>query len=217
MGSRRSGAVVSHIGDEIANSVTHGVGVLLSVAGLVVLVTLAALHGTAWHIVACSVYGATLVLLYLASTLYHAIQAPRAKRVFRVFDHAAIYLLIAGTYTPFVLITLRGKLGWTLFGVVWGLAVAGLVFKSMRLEGYEIASTVVYALMGWIGLVGIRSLYASLQLQGVLWILGGGLLYTLGIVFFAMNRRYCHAIWHVFVLAGSVCHFYAVLRYIVLR
>ncbi len=206
-----------HIGEEIANSITHGVGVLLSIAGLAVLVTLAALHGSAWHIVACSVYGATLVLLYLSSTLYHAIQAPRAKRVFRVFDHSAIYLLIAGTYTPFLIVTLRGKLGWTLFGLQWGLAIAGIVFKSLTLEGYEIASTVVYALMGWMGIVGLRSIYASLSMGGVVWILAGGLSYTIGILFFAINRRYCHAIWHLFVLAGSVCHFYAVLRYIVLR
>ncbi len=206
-----------HIGEEIANSITHGVGVLLSIAGLAVLVTLAALHGSAWHIVACSVYGATLVLLYLSSTLYHAIQAPRAKRVFRVFDQSAIYLLIAGTYTPFLIVTLRGKLGWTLFGLQWGLAIAGIVFKSLTLEGYEIASTVVYALMGWMGIVGLRSIYASLSMGGVVWILAGGLSYTIGILFFAINRRYCHAIWHLFVLAGSVCHFYAVLRYIVLR
>lgn len=205
------------IGEEIANSITHGLGVLLSIAGLSVLVTLAALRGNAWHIVACSIYGATLVLLYLASTLYHAIQAPRAKRVFQIFDHSAIYLLIAGTYTPFVLITLRGTLGWTLFGLQWGLAVCGIVFKSLTREGYEIASTVVYALMGWMGIVGMRSMYASLSWGGISWILAGGLCYTVGILFFALNRRYCHAVWHVFVLAGSVCHFFAVLRYIVPR
>lgn len=205
------------IGEEIANSITHGFGVLLSIAGLSVLVTLAALHGNAWHIVACSIYGATLVLLYLASTLYHAIQAPRAKRVFQIFDHSAIYLLIAGTYTPFVLITLRGALGWTLFGLQWGLAICGIVFKALTREGYEIASTVVYALMGWMGIVGMRSMYASLSWGGIGWILAGGLCYTVGILFFALNRRYCHAVWHIFVLAGSVCHFVAVLRYIVPR
>ncbi len=205
------------IGEEIANSITHGLGFVLSIAGLAVLVTLAAVRGTVWHVVACSIYGTTLVLLYLSSTLYHAIQAPRAKRVFRVFDHSAIYLLIAGTYTPFVLITLRGPLGWTLFGLQWGLALAGILFKSLTREGYEIASTIVYALMGWMGIVGIRSMYVSLTWGGIAWILAGGLFYTVGILFFALNRRYCHAIWHVFVLAGSVCHFCAVLRYIVLR
>ncbi len=213
--SRHTRAV--HIGEEIANSVTHGLGLLLSVAGLAVLVTMAALRGTAWHVVACSVYGATLVFLYLSSTLYHAIQAPRAKEILRIMDHAAIYLLIAGTYTPFVLVTLRGPLGWTLFGLQWALAVAGIVFKSMTRGGYEIASTVVYALMGWMGLAAIRSIYATLNIGGVAWILAGGVFYTLGIIFFAIDRRYCHAIWHVFVLAGSVCHFFAVLRYIVLR
>lgn len=205
------------IGEEIANSITHGLGVLLSIAGLSVLVTLAATRGTAWHIVACSIYGTTLVLLYLSSTLYHAIQAPRAKRIFRILDHSAIYLLIAGTYTPFVLIALRGWLGWTLFGLQWGLAIAGILFKSFVTERYEIASTVVYALMGWMGMVGIKSMYASLSFGGVAWILAGGLCYTVGILFFALNRRYCHAVWHIFVLGGSVCHFVAVLRYIVLR
>ncbi len=206
-----------HIGEEIANSITHGLGLLLSIAGLAVLVTMAALRGTAWHIVACSVYGASLVILYLSSTLYHAIQAPRAKHILRIFDHSAIYLLIAGTYTPFVLVTLRGPLGWTLFGLQWGLAVAGILFKSMTRGGYEIASTVVYALMGWMGLAGMKSMYASLNFGGVAWVLAGGLFYTLGIIFFAIDRKYCHAIWHVFVLGGSLCHFYAVLRYIVLR
>jgi len=205
------------IGEEIANSIIHGFGALLSIAGLAVLVTMAAIHGSAWHIVACSIYGATLVLLYLSSTLYHAIQAPRAKRVFLVFDHSAIYLLIAGTYTPFLLVTLRGPLGWTLFGMQWGLAIAGIVFKSLVLERYAIASTVVYALMGWMGLIGMRSMYASLSMGGVLWVLAGGLCYTIGILFFALQRRYFHAIWHLFVLAGSVCHFIAVLRFIVLR
>lgn len=211
------GLAAVSIGEEVANSITHGLGLILSVAGLTVLVVLAALRGTAWHIVACSIYGTTLVLLYLSSTLYHAIQAPRAKRVFRIFDHAAIYLLIAGTYTPFLLVTLRGPLGWTLFGLQWGMAVCGVVFKSLTKGGYEIASTAVYALMGWMGLLAMRTMYSSLQLQGVLWIVAGGLFYTIGIVFFALNKRYCHTIWHLFVLAGSICHFYAVLRYIVLR
>ena len=212
----RGGTAVS-IGEEIANSVTHGLGLLLSIAGLCVLVVMAALRGTAWHVVACSIYGSTLVLLYLSSTLYHAIQSPRAKRVFRVIDHSAIYLLIAGTYTPFLLITLRGPLGWTLFGLQWGMAICGILFKSLTRGGYEIASTAVYALMGWMGVLGMRTMYASLHFHGVLWIVAGGLFYTLGIIFFAIDRRYCHTVWHLFVLAGSVCHFYAVLRFIVLR
>src|SRR6185369_1186639 len=211
------GVAAVHIGEEIANSITHGVGLLLSIAGLSVLVTMAAIRGTSWHIVACSVYGTTLVLLYLSSTLYHAIQAPRAKRVFQILDHSAIYLLIAGTYTPFLLITLRGPLGWTLFNLQWGMAICGVLFKSLTKESYEIASTAIYALMGWMGVLGMRTMYASLHFQGVLWIVAGGLLYTLGIIFFAMNRRYCHTVWHLFVLAGSICHFYAVLHYIVLR
>jgi hemolysin III len=204
------------IGEEIANAITHGLGLLLSIAGLCVLVTMAAIRGTAWHVVACSIYGSTLILLYLSSTLYHAIQAPRAKNVFRVIDHSAIYLLIAGTYTPFLLITLRGRLGWTLFGLQWGMAICGILFKSLTRFGYESASTAVYALMGWMGVLGMRTMYASLHFHGVLWIVAGGLFYTLGIIFFAIDRRYCHMVWHLFVLAGSVCHFYAVLHYIVL-
>jgi hemolysin III len=211
------GQTAVHIGEEIANSITHGLGLLLSIAGLCVLVTMAAIRGTAWHVVACSIYGSTLVLLYLSSTLYHAIQAPRAKNVFRVIDHSAIYLLIAGTYTPFLLITLRGPLGWTLFGLQWGMAICGILFKSLTRGGYEMASTAVYALMGWMGVLGMRTMYASLHFHGILWIVSGGLFYTLGIIFFAIDRRYSHTIWHLFVLAGSVCHFYAVLRYIVLK
>ena len=212
----RGGPAVS-IGEEIANSITHGLGLLLSIAGLCVLVVLAAMRGTTWHIVACSIYGSTLVFLYLSSTLYHAIQAPRAKYVFRVIDHTAIYLLIAGTYTPFLLITLRGPLGWTLFGLQWGMAISGIVFKSLTRGGCEIASTAFYALMGWMGVLGMKAMYASLHFQGVLWIVAGGLFYTLGIIFFVLDRRYCHLVWHVFVLAGSLCHFYAVLRFIVLQ
>jgi len=211
------GQTAVHIGEEIANSITHGLGLLLSIAGVCVLVTMAAIRGTAWHVVACSIYGSTLVLLYLSSTLYHAIQAPRAKNVFRVIDHSAIYLLIAGTYTPFLLITLRGPLGWTLFGLQWGMAICGILFKSLTRGGYEMASTAVYALMGWMGVLGMRTMYASLHFHGILWIVSGGLFYTLGIIFFAIDRRYSHTIWHLFVLAGSVCHFYAVLRYIVLK
>jgi hemolysin III len=211
------GSTAVSIGEEIANSITHGLGFLLSVAGLCVLVVMAVLRGTAWHVVACSIYGSTLVFLYLSSTLYHAIQAPRAKNIFRVIDHSAIYLLIAGTYTPFLLITLRGPLGWTLFGLQWGMAICGILFKSLTRGGYEIASTAVYALMGWMGVLGMRTMYASLHFRGVLWILAGGVFYTLGIIFFAIDRRYCHTVWHLFVLAGSVCHFYAVLRFIVLR
>ena len=201
--------------EELINSITHGAGVALSIAGLAVLVTLAALKGTAWHIVGCSVYGATLVLLYTASTLYHSMRSPRVKRFFRIIDHAAIYLLIAGTYTPFTLVNLRGGWGWTLFGLVWGLAVLGVLFKIFFVDRFPIASTTVYILMGWLAVIAIKPLLAAVPSGGILWLLAGGLAYTLGVVFFAWEKiPYNHAAWHVFVLTGSICHYFAVLFYV---
>lgn len=184
-------------------------------AGLAVLVTLAALKGTAWHIVGCSVYGATLVLLYTASTLYHSVRSPRLKRFFRIIDHASIYLLIAGTYTPFTLVNLRGGWGWTLFGLVWGLAALGILFKVFFVGRFSIASTAVYLLMGWLVVIAIKPLLTLVPSGGILWLLAGGLAYTAGVVFFAWERMpYNHAVWHVFVLTGSICHYFAVLFYV---
>jgi len=196
--------------EEIANSITHGIGAVLSVAGLAAMVVIAARRGTAWEITACAVYGASLVLLYLCSTLYHALTHPGAKRVFRILDHASIYLLIAGTYTPFTLVTLRGGWGWSLFGVVWGLAVAGIVFKCFLTGRWQVLSTGVYVAMGWMALIAIRPLIHAMTFQGLAWLVAGGVLYTAGVAFFAWNRKYAHAIWHLFVLGGSVCHFVAV-------
>lgn len=200
-------------GEEIANSITHGVGAVLSVAGLVALV-LAARHRSAWQIVACAIYGASLVLLYLSSTLYHALANNRAKRVFKILDHATIYVLIAGTYTPFTLITLRGTWGWSLFGVVWGLCVCGVVCKSLWIDRLKLASTVVYLLMGWCAALAVRPLLAALSWTGFAWLLAGGLCYTAGVAFYANSRRFAHFIWHLFVLAGSLCHYWAVFRYV---
>ena len=201
--------------EEFANSVTHGLGLALSLGGLVVLVVLAAIRGTAWHIVTCSVYGATLVILYAASTLYHAVRTPRAKRVLRILDHAAIYLLIAGTYTPFTLVRLRGGLGWTLFGLVWGLALAGILFKIFHVERFPIASTLIYLSMGWLVLIAWKPVMAALPGGSLAWLLAGGLAYTAGVIIFAIERiPYNNAIWHLFVLAGSICHYFAVLFYI---
>ena len=201
---------------ELANSVTHGAGLALSVAGCAVLVTLAALRGSAWHIVACSVYGGTLVCLYAASTLYHSVRSRRWKRFFRIVDHSSIYLLIAGTYTPFTLVNLRGAWGWTLFGIVWGLTLVGILFKVWFVDHFPIASTVVYLLMGWVAVVAVKPLLAMVPVAGLLWILAGGVLYTAGVGFFAWQKLpYHHAIWHVFVLGGSVCHYFAVLYYVV--
>jgi hemolysin III len=202
------------LGEEIANSITHGVGAVLSIAGLVALVVAAALRGTAWHIVTCSVYGASLVLLYLASTLYHALPQGRAKHVFQIIDHSAIYLLIAGTYTPFTLVTLRGAWGWVLFGLVWALAAIGIVFKSLFIGRLAVLSTVVYILMGWCAVIAIRPLLHALPWNAFLWLLAGGLAYTLGVIFFAAKYPYAHTVWHLCVLAGSACHFVAVWKYV---
>lgn len=204
-------------GEEIANSITHGLGALLSVCGLVTLLMTAITNGSALHITAVAVFGATLILLYLASTLYHALTPPRAKQVFQILDHSAIYLLIAGTYTPFTLITLRGAWGWWLFAVIWALAVLGVVFKSIWIDRYAMLSTAVYVLMGWCAIIAIRPLLRGLPWDGFLWLLGGGISYTAGVIFYASKRRYAHAIWHLFVLGGSACHYWAIYRYVLAR
>ena len=205
-------APIGFLNTELINGVTHGVGFLLSIAGLVVLVVLAASRGGARHVVACSVYGSTLILLYLVSTLYHSVTAPRAKQVLRLIDHIAIYLLIAGTYTPFMLLTLRGGWGWSLFGVIWGLAIVGSVFKILFIGRFRKTSVVIYLLMGWLLMVGLKPLLASLPLAGFVWLMAGGAAYTLGVVFYAWKSLpHHHAIWHVFVMLGSTCHFFAVM------
>jgi len=205
-----------HSLEEIANAITHGIGLLLSIAGFVVLLVLAALRGTAWHIVACSIYGATLICLYTASTLYHAVISPRVKRALRIFDHSAIYLLIAGTYTPFLLVSLRGPWGWSLFGVIWGLALVGVLFKFWFVERFAILSTAVYIAMGWLVVIAAKPVITHLSLTAIIWLLAGGLAYTGGVIFFAAKRiPYSHAIWHLFVLAGSICHYFAVLSTVI--
>jgi len=201
--------------EELASAITHGFGLLLSIAGAIALIAVSIHHGTAWHIVSCSVYGVTLVLLYLSSTLYHAVSTPRLKQTFRLFDHSAVYLLIAGTYTPFTLVNLRGGWGWTLFGVVWVLTLAGITFKYVALGRFPVLSTLIYVLMGWLVVLGIKPVLTFVPLHGFLWLLGGGLFYTVGIFFFASKKiPYSHAIWHVFALCGSVCHYWAVFFYV---
>src|ERR1019366_4030043 len=193
------------LGDIIANSVTHGVGAALALAGAVVLVV-TAVGGTSWQVVSCSVFGGTLVLVYVCSTLYHSLVRTRARHVLRIIDHSAIYLLIAGTYTPFVLVSLHGQLGWLLFAIVWSFAILGIVFKSFAIERFEIASVVVYLGMGWLVVFAARPLLQALTWHGIFWIALGGLFYTAGIVFYALDRlSYFHAFWHLFVLAGSTC------------
>jgi len=204
--------------EELANGITHGIGLALSVVGLVVLVVLSILRGNAWHIAGCITFGVTLVLLYTASTLYHSFRAARWKRILKVLDHAAIYLLIAGTYTPFTLVNLRGFWGWTLFGVVWSLSVFGILWKLFHVERFQIVSTLVYIAMGWSVLIAVKPVIVAIPLSGILWLLAGGLFYTVGVVFFALKRvPYNHAIWHVFVMAGSICHYFAVMFYVLPR
>ncbi len=204
------------MGEEIAHAVTHGVGVLLSIGGLAVLVAFSTLYGNAWHITSSSIYGATLILLYSSSTLYHGITHEKAKRVLRKLDHAAIFLLIAGTYTPFTLVNLRGPWGWTLFGLVWGIALAGMVLELACRKRYRWLSLSLYLGLGWLVLVAIKPMLSSVETGGLLLLLAGGLCYSLGVIFYVWKRlAYHHAVWHLFVLAGSVLHFFSVLFYVV--
>lgn len=204
------------LGDEIANSITHGIGAVLSAIGLVYLMILAGHRGTAWHIVSCAIYGATLLLLYIFSTLYHALPGQKAKYVFRIFDHSSIYLLIAGTYTPFMLVNLRGPWGWSILAIIWVLAVSGIVFKSVAIGRFAVLSAIIYVLMGWLVIIAIRPLLHAVPWNGFLWLAAGGICYTAGVIFFATDRiRYFHMIWHLFVLAGSACHYMAVMRSVI--
>jgi hemolysin III len=201
-------------GEEIANAVSHGVALLLAVIAAPVLVVSAAQRGTMAEIIGVSIFGTTMVLAYLTSTLYHALAMNRAKRVFRILDHGAIFLLIAGTYTPFTLGPLRGAWGWTLFGLVGGLALAGVVFKVVGGVRYPKLSTSLYIAMGWLVIVAIEPLRLNVPMSGLFWLLAGGIAYTAGVAFFAPKRlRYGHFVWHLFVIAGSACHFAAVLWY----
>ncbi len=202
--------------EEVANRLTHALGALLSVAGLVLLVMFATRNGNAWHIVSTAIFGTTLVLLYSASTLYHSFRGDRAREVLQKFDHAAIFLLIAGTYTPFVLVTLRGPWGWSLFGVVWGLAVAGVALKFWLAGRFRLLSTSIYLAMGWLVMVAIKPLSAALPAGGLKLLVAGGLCYTGGAVFYLWKKLpYHHAVWHLCVLAGSACHWAAVFLYVV--
>ena len=213
-----SGALIPRysFGDELASSVIHGVGIVLSIAGLAMLVAFAALHGNALTVVACAVFGSSLVLLYTASTLYHSISVAAAKPALRALDHIAIYVLIAGTYTPFTLIALPGAWGWSLFVSVWVLALVGSALELGLLRRYHKLAVLLYVGMGWIGMIAFKPLSEHLQNGGMLLLIGGGVAYTAGVPFYLWRRLpYHHALWHVFVLAGSVLHFLAVLLYVI--
>lgn len=201
--------------EEMANAMTHGVGLVLSVIGWVVLVGLAGLAGDGWDLAASAVFGGTLVFLYGTSTLYHSARSKRTKRVLRIVDHIAIFLLIAGTYTPFTVLLMREGWGWTLLALVWGLALAGLLFKLFSSYRFHPASTALYLLMGWLGVLFVDPVRVAMPTGALLLVAAGGLAYTVGVVFYGWHSlRYSHAIWHVFVLVGSVCHYIAVALYV---
>lgn len=199
--------------EEIANAITHGIGALMAIAALVILTVFSIIKGTTWHIVSFSIFGATLVTLYMASTLYHSLTNEKVKILFRKFDHMSIYLLIAGTYTPFCLTVLNNWIGWTLFGIVWGSAILGIVLKAFFTGKKELLSTTLYVVMGWVAIIAIKPLFDSVTFTTFILLMTGGIFYTAGTYFFVKDRiKYFHSIWHLFVLAGSVFHFFAVLN-----
>lgn len=198
--------------EEITNAILHGIGLGLAIAALVVLVVFARLYGDGRYVAAFSIYGSTLVILYLASTLYHSFPRGKVKDIFRILDHACVYLLIAGTYTPLALIALQGRLGWTIFWIVWGIALVGIVFKIFFIKRFIVLSTLLYLAMGWLIIAVIKPLIASVNPTSLLFLFIGGLSYTVGTAFYGWQKmKYNHAIWHLFVLGGSICHFFTVL------
>jgi hemolysin III len=201
--------------EEIANSFTHGIGLILSLAGLAPLIFLAWTKGGKSHIIGCSIYGATLVLVYAASTLYHGVRNPRIKHIFRLFDHVAVYLVIAGTYTPFMLISLRGFWGWTLLVLVWSLSLFGIAFKLTFVNRYKGVSMALYLVIAWLAIIAAKPIISSIPLGCLALIMGGGVAYMIGLVFFAWERLpFSHTIWHIFVIVGSICHYCAVVFYV---
>lgn len=198
-------------GEEIMNAITHGIGALLSIAALVVLIVLASTRGDIWHIVSFSIYGSTLILLYLSSTLYHSFSGQKIKNLFARFDHISIFLLIAGTYTPILLTSMRGLTGWVLFGIIWALALTGAVIRSIYLHRFRKLMVAVYLLMGWMFVLSGKQMFASLPSASIWFLVLGGLSYSAGVIFYMWRKLpYSHGIWHLFVLAGSVLHFFAI-------
>jgi len=199
-------------GEEFANSITHGVGFFIGIAVLVLLVVFSSLRKSAWEVVSCSIYGVTFILLYLSSTLYHSARRPRVRQVMKIVDHSAIYLLIAGTYTPYALVPLRGAVGWTLLGVIWGCALLGIFFKAFFTGRFKAVSLISYLFMGWICVIAVKPLYRELGTSSFVLFAAGGLCYTVGTIFYAWKSlKGSHAVWHLFVLSGSLCHFFSIL------
>ena len=204
------------LGEELLNSISHGVGALLGVAALVLCVVMAAVHNNVWGVVSGSIYGASLVILYTMSTIYHALKVNMAKRVFRVIDHCSIYFLIAGTYTPYTLVTLRGGWGWTLFGIVWGAAILGITLNAIDIKKFKVLSMITYLAMGWVIIIAIKPMLGAMQAGGLWLLLLGGISYTIGAVLYGMGKkkRYVHGVFHIFVVIGSVLHFFSILFYV---
>ncbi|MBM0067330.1 PAQR family membrane homeostasis protein TrhA [Alkalicoccobacillus gibsonii] len=201
--------------EELANAITHGIGAVISIACLTLLIVFASLYGNAWHIVSFSIYGTSMLLLYASSTLVHSFPPGKAKDLFEILDHSAIYLFIAGTYTPILFIVVQGALGWTLFGIIWGIATLGIVFKIFFVKKFLVISTIFYLLMGWMALFAIKPIVLTLPIQGTLFLIGGGVLYSLGTIFYIWRGfKFHHAVWHLFVLGGTVLHFFLVIMYI---
>lgn len=205
-------------GEEIANAITHGVGAAFAIAALVLLIVFSVLRGSVWHVVSFAIFGATLVILYMESTLYHSITNKRAKRLFRKFDHMSIFLLIAGTYTPYCLTILRGTIGWVMFGIVWGSTVVGIVLKAFLTGKKDVLSTILYIVMGWLIVIAIKKMYLAMTFGGFVFLVVGGVLYTVGAVFYSFDKlKFNHGIWHLFVIAGSVCHFFSVMSLLYIK
>jgi len=201
--------------EEKLNVISHGIGFLLSIAALVLLVVYASIYGTVWHVVSYSIYGVSLILLYLASTLYHSAKRSKLRGRLQIFDHAAIYILIAGTYTPFTLVTLNGTTGWIMFGITWAFALTGIILKIIFTGRFNLLSTIMYVFMGWIVVLAIKPLIHNLPFEGLMWLFAGGIFYTIGAVLYSIKSiKYNHAIFHIFVLAGSFCHFMAIFFYV---
>lgn len=201
--------------EERANSITHGIGTVLSISALVILIVYSSLYGNVWHVVSFTIFGGSMFILYMSSTLLHSFPEGKAKDVFEILDHSSIYFFIAGTYTPFLLVVIKGTMGWTLFGIVWGLAIAGTVFKCFFVKKYLFSSTILYVVMGWLIVFAWKPLINNLSPQGMTFLVFGGALYTLGAIFYVWRAfKYHHAVWHLFVLGGSVAHFFCVLFYV---
>lgn len=203
------------LGEEIANSITHGIGALLSIAALVLLVVFASKYGDPWRIVSFSIYGSTLIILYLSSTLYHSLTNIRVKRFFKILDHSSIYLLIAGTYTPITLVSMRSPWGWTIFGLIWSMAIGGIIAKIFLIDKYKIVSALLYVAMGWLVVIAYKPMLQMVPQGLIIWLLIGGICYTFGLIFYAIKKvPYFHFIWHLFVLAGSITHFFGILLHL---